>query len=118
MHGSEPFHRKMQEALQAAQSLAVRNSHQQVDVEHLLRALLSQEGGLAGGVLARAGASTDTLAKKLDEELDRLPKVTGPAGGPPDQIHVTSRLNRALTQAEDEAKKLKDEYLSVEHLLL
>jgi ATP-dependent Clp protease ATP-binding subunit ClpB len=54
----------------------------------------------------------------LDEELDRLPKVTGPSGGPPDQIHVTGRLNRVLTQAEDEAKKLKDEYLSVEHVLL
>jgi ATP-dependent Clp protease ATP-binding subunit ClpB len=112
------FTEKTQEALQAAQSLAIRNGHQQVDVEHLLRALLSQEGGLAGSVLARAGASSDLLAKKLDEELDRLPKVTGPSGGPPDQIHVTGRLNRLLTQAEDEAKRLKDEYLSVEHVLL
>jgi ATP-dependent Clp protease ATP-binding subunit ClpB len=112
------FTEKTQEALQAAQSLAVRNGHQQVDVEHLLRALLSQESGLAGAILARAGASTDFLAKKLDEELDRLPKVTGPSGGPAGQILVTGRLNRVLTQAEDEAKRLKDEYLSVEHVLL
>ena len=50
--------------------------------------------------------------------MDRLPKVSGPSGGPPEQIHVTGRLNRVLTQAEDEAKKLKDEYISVEHVLL
>jgi ATP-dependent Clp protease ATP-binding subunit ClpB len=112
------FTEKMQEALQAAQSLAVRNGHQQVDVEHLLSALLSQEGGLADAILTKAGTSTDLFAKRLDEELDRLPKVSGPSGGPPEQIHVTGRLNRVLTQAEDEAKKLKDEYISVEHVLL
>src|SRR6185295_8979564 len=101
------FTEKTHEALQAAQSLALRNGHQQIDVEHLLRALLSQEGGLAGAVLSRAGASTDLLARKLDEELDRLPKVSGPSAGS-DQVRVTGRLNRVLTQAEDEAKKLKD----------
>jgi len=112
------FTEKTQEALQAAQSLAVRNGHQLVDVEHLLRALLSQEGGLAGSILTKASASTDLLAKRLDEELDRLPKVSGPSGGPLEQIHVSGRLNRVLTQAEEEAKKLKDEYISVEHVLL
>ncbi len=112
------FTEKTQEALQAAQSLAVRNGHQLVDVEHLLRALLLQEGGLAGAILTKAGASTELFAKRLDEELDRLPKVSGASGGPPEQIHITGRLNRVLTQAEDEAKKLKDEYISVEHVLL
>ncbi len=109
---------KMQEALQAAQSLAVRNGHQQVDVEHLLAALLLQEDGLASAILTKAGASTDLFAERLEEELDRLPKVSGPSGGPPEQVHVTRRLNRVLTQAEDEARKLKDEYISVEHVLL
>ena len=109
---------KMQAALQAAQSIAIRRSHQQIDVEHLLAALLEQEGGLAGAILAKAGGSTEVLGQRLGQELDRVAKVTGPSGTPPDQIYVTGRLNRVLTQAEDEAKKLKDEYVSVEHALL
>jgi len=109
---------KMQEALQAAQSIAIRRSHQQMDVEHLLTALLDQEGGLAGPILEKAGAPTDGLKQRLEQELDRVAKVTGAAGAPPDQIYVTGRLNKVLTQAEDEAKRLKDEYVSVEHALL
>src|SRR2546426_12133447 len=109
---------KMQEALQAAQSIAIRRSHQEIDVEHLLAALLEQEGGLAGAILTKAGGSTEVLGQRLGQELDRVAKVTGPSGTPPDQIYVTGRLNRVLTQAEDEAKKLKDEYVSVEHALL
>src|SRR5882762_308888 len=109
---------KMQEALRSAQSIAIRRSHQQMDVEHLLAALLDQEGGLAGSILAKAGAPTDGLKQKLEQELERVAKVTGAAGAPPDQIYVTGRLNKVLTQAEDEAKKLKDEYVSVEHVLL
>src|SRR3989449_9365507 len=109
---------KMQEALRSAQSIAIRRSHQQMDVEHLLIALLDQEGGLAGWILVRAGAPTDGLKQKPEQELDRVAKVTGQTGAPPDQIYVTGRLNRVLTQAEDEAAKLKDEYVSVEHALL
>src|SRR6267143_945477 len=109
---------KMQEALRSAQSIAIRRSHQQMDVEHLLAALLDQEGGLAGSILAKAGAPTDGLKQKLEQELERVAKVTGAAGAPPDQIYVTGRLNKVLTQAEDEAKRLKDEYVSVEHALL
>src|SRR5437899_3154114 len=112
------FTEKMQEALQSAQSRAIRRSHQQLDVEHLLAALLEQESGLAGAILAKAGASAELLGQRLEQELDRMPKVTGPTGAPPDQIYVTGRLNRVLTLAEDEAKKLKDEYVSVEHVLL
>src|SRR3989449_1063835 len=112
------FTEKMQEALQSAQSRAIRRSHQQLDVEHLLAALLEQESGLAGAILAKAGASAELLGQRLEQELDRMPKVTGPTGAPPDQIYVTGRLNRVLTLAEDEAKKLKDEYISIEHVLL
>jgi ATP-dependent Clp protease ATP-binding subunit ClpB len=111
------FTEKLQEAVRAAQGKAVRYGNQQVDVEHLLAALLEQEGGLAGSILARAGVNVETLARRLDSELDRLPKVSGPTGAA-DQVYVTSRLNRLLTAAEDEAKKLKDEYISVEHVLL
>jgi ATP-dependent Clp protease ATP-binding subunit ClpB len=111
------FTEKLQEAIRAAQSKATRYGHQQLDVEHLFASLLEQEGGLAGSILSRAGVSLDTLRPRVEQELDRLPKVSGPSG-PPDQIYVTGRLNRLLTQAEDEAKKLKDEYISVEHILL
>src|SRR3989475_430551 len=112
------FTEKMQEALQSAQSRAIRRSHQQLDVEHLLAALVEQESGLAGAILAKAGASAELLGQRLEQELDGMPKVTGPTGAPPDQIYVTGRLNRVLTLAEDEAKKLKGEYVAVEHVLL
>jgi len=108
---------KTQEALQAAQSEAMRRNNQQVDVEHLLVALLAQQGGLAASVLKRAGANVEALNGRLEQELDRLPKVTGPSGAP-DQIYVTPRLNKLFTKAEDEAKKLKDDFISVEHFLL
>lgn len=111
------FTEKAQEALAAAQRQAVRLSHQQVDVEHLLLALVEQEQGLAAPILQKAGASRDRLKRGIEQELERLPRVAGQSGGP-DQVYVTGRLNRLLTQAEDEAKRLKDEYVSVEHLLL
>jgi ATP-dependent Clp protease ATP-binding subunit ClpB len=111
------FTEKAQEALAAAQRQAVRFSHQQVDVEHLLLALLEQEQGLATPIFQKAGASGDRLKRRVEQELERLPRVSGTAGGP-EQVYVTGRLNRLLTQAEDEAKRLKDEYVSVKHLLL
>jgi ATP-dependent Clp protease ATP-binding subunit ClpB len=111
------FTEKAQEALSAAQSKAIRASHQQVDVEHLLSALLEQERGLAASILTRAGSPVDVLKRRVEQELERLPKVSSPSGGA-DQVYITGRLNRLLTQAEDEAKRLKDQYISVEHLLL
>jgi ATP-dependent Clp protease ATP-binding subunit ClpB len=111
------FTEKLQEAIRSAQSKAVRYGHQQIDVEHLLAALLEQEGGLAPSILAKAGIDLESLHRRVEAELDRMPKVSGPSGAP-DQIYVTARLNRLLTTAEDEAKKLKDEYVSVEHVLL
>jgi ATP-dependent Clp protease ATP-binding subunit ClpB len=111
------FTEKAQEALGAAQSKAIRSSHQQVDVEHLLAALIEQEQGLAASILTRANIALETLKRRVDQELERLPKVSGPSGAP-DQIYITGRLNRLLTQAEDEAKRLKDQFISVEHLLL
>ncbi len=111
------FTEKLQEAIRAAQSKATRYGNQQIDVEHLLTALLEQEGGLAPSILTKAGVQTDVLLRRLEAELDRLPKVTGPSGAP-DQIYVTARLNKLISNAEDEAAKLKDEYISVEHVLL
>ena len=107
------FTEKSQEAIRQAQTLATQRGNQQVDVEHLMLALLEQEGGLGASILLRADVPIDTLHRSLTDELDRLPKVTGT--GATDQIYVTGRLNRLLTEAEDEAKRLKDEYISVEH---
>ena len=108
---------KAQQAVQAAQSKAVRLSHQQIDVEHLLSALIEQEQGLAASLFLKAEVAPDQIHRRLEQELDRLPKVSSPTGAP-DQVYVTGRLNRMLTKAEDEAKRLKDDFISVEHLLL
>ncbi|HXQ24690.1 MAG TPA: ATP-dependent chaperone ClpB, partial [Candidatus Acidoferrales bacterium] len=86
-------------------------------VEHLLLATLEQTDGLAPAIVQTAGANVATLKERVNHELDRLPQVSGPTGAP-EQIYVTQRLSRLLTRAEDEAAALKDEYVSIEHLLL
>ncbi|MBI1817553.1 MAG: ATP-dependent chaperone ClpB [Deltaproteobacteria bacterium] len=111
------FTEKSQDALRAAQDLATRRHHQGVDIEHLLFALLEQSDGLATPILQRAGVDPGVLKDRLGKELDRIPSVTGSGGGA-EQIYITPRLNQLLTRAEDEAAKLKDEFVSVEHLLL
>src|SRR5262249_38122312 len=104
------FTESAQQGLSAAQTKAARYGNQQVDVEHLLPALLDQERGLASSILNKAEIHTDALKQRVGQELERLPKVSGPTGAA-DQIYVTGRLNRLLAQAEQEAKKLKDEYI-------
>jgi ATP-dependent Clp protease ATP-binding subunit ClpB len=108
---------KAQEALRNAQTEAARRSHQQIDVEHVLLSLLDQEAGLARSLFERAGIDIDAARRQVDQELEKVPKVTSSTGGPGD-IYVTSRLNRILVQADDEARQLKDEYISIEHILL
>ena len=108
---------KAQEAVSSAQSKAARYSHQQVDVEHLLATLLDQENGLATSILSKAGINVASFKRRLEQELERMPKVSQ-GGSAPDQIYITGRLNRLLAQADEEAKQIKDEYISVEHLLL
>src|SRR5579863_1346423 len=110
------FTEKLQEGVRAAQSDAIRRGQQQVDVEHLLLALIEQEGGLAASILLKAGVNLEGVHRRLKQELDKLPKVSG--GGASDQIYMTSRLQQLLTRAGDEAKRLKDEYISVEHIVL
>ncbi len=107
------FTEKAQEALQEAQRLAMRGGQQHVEVEHLLAALLAQEPGLAASILRKANVNLDGLKSRVHQELERLPRVSGGGGE-----SISSRLNRLLMQAEDEAKHFKDEYVSVEHLLL
>ncbi|HEY1755972.1 MAG TPA: ATP-dependent chaperone ClpB [Bryobacteraceae bacterium] len=111
------FTEKLQEGIRAAQSLAGQRGQQQLDVEHLLVALLEQDGGLAQSILAKAGVRLEDVHRRLIEQLDKLPRVSGGAVGV-DQIYVTPRLQTLLTKAETEAKRLKDDYVSVEHVLL
>ncbi len=108
---------KSQEALHDAQTKALRFGHTEVDSEHLLLALLDQAEGIVPPLLAQAGADPGQLHKALDAELERRPRVSGP-GVAPGQITVTQQLSRLLDDAEQEAGRLKDEYVSVEHLVL
>ena len=108
---------KSAEALQDAQAKAVRLGHTEVDGEHLLEALLGQSGGLVPRLLAQSGVNADEIAADLQSELALRPKVSGP-GVAPGQVAVTQRLARLLDAADQEAGRLKDEYVSVEHLLL
>ncbi|MFE5144083.1 ATP-dependent chaperone ClpB [Streptomyces fagopyri] len=108
---------KSQQAVQEAQTIAGRLNQTEVDGEHLLLALLDQPDGLIARLADGTGADTQALRSALSDELARRPKVTGP-GATPGQVYVTQRLARVLDSAEQEAKRLKDEYVSVEHLLL
>ena len=108
---------KAQDALRQAQSMAQREGQTQIEPEHLAVALLEQDGGVAARVVEKAGANSATLAQRLRQALGRLPRVSGP-GAQGGQVYVSSRMNEVLTAAEAEAQRMKDEFVSVEHLLL
>jgi ATP-dependent Clp protease ATP-binding subunit ClpB len=108
---------KLQEALQTASAHAQRRSHQGIDVEHVLLALLDQEGGMTSALLERTGIALPAIRQAVEQALAKMPQVQG-AGGGPGQLHLTTRLSQVLARAEDEQKSLKDDYLSVEHVLL
>jgi len=111
------FTEKSQAALMEAQNIATRNQHQAVDVEHLLLALLEQEGGLIPRLFERARVNPELIKAKVEEELARLPRVSG-TDVTRQGIYITQRLNRLLVTARDHARRMKDEYVSVEHLVL
>jgi ATP-dependent Clp protease ATP-binding subunit ClpB len=111
------FTEKSQAALMEAQNLATRHQHQASDVEHVALALLEQDGGLVPRLIEKAGVAPDLLRSKLEDELDRLPRVSG-SDTTGQGVYVTQRLNKLLVKARDEARKLIDEYVSVEHLVL
>lgn len=108
---------KSQEALAEAQNKAVTYGHVDVDGEHLLGALLDQSDGLVPRLLQRMDIRPERLSKEIEAELDKRPHVSGP-GAEPGKILISQRLSRILVAAEHEAKRLKDEYVSVEHLLM
>jgi ATP-dependent Clp protease ATP-binding subunit ClpB len=108
---------KSQEAFTEAQNKAVSFGHVEVDGEHLLWALLDQPDGLVSRLLQRMDIRPEMIKNEVAAELDRIPRVSGP-GTEAGKIYVSQRLNRILVAAENEAKRLKDEYVSVEHLFM
>ena len=106
---------KTQEALQSAQTIAARFGHQQIDPEHMLLALLEQREGLVPKILTAMGVSVQKVQSSVEKHLGGLPQVTGTGAG---QMYMSQRLGRLLDRAEKEAQKLKDDYISVEHLLI
>ncbi|MGB3457923.1 MAG: ATP-dependent chaperone ClpB [Halobacteriota archaeon] len=107
---------KAQEALQEAKNIADNKNQQQLDVEHLLLALVEQPEGIAVPILQKIGVDIDQLKSRLTEHLSSLPQVHG--GGGIEQIYISPRLNKTLETAWQEAQAMKDEYLSTEHMLL
>lgn len=108
----DKFTLKAQEALQAAQQLAERSGHPELQTEHLLAALLAQDGGLVVPVLQKIGVDPSRLKIEIMASLDKLPKQKG------GDVHMSAAFRGALNAAEDEAKKLRDEFVSTEHMLL
>ena len=106
---------KTQEALQSAQTITARFGHQQIDPEHLLLALLEQREGLVPRILTTMGVSAQEIQSSLEKHLAGMPQVSGTGAG---QMYMSQRLGRLIDSAEKEARKLKDDYMSVEHLLL
>jgi ATP-dependent Clp protease ATP-binding subunit ClpB len=109
----DKFTVKAQEALQAAQALAEQQSHQVLEPEHLLLALLQQREGVVGPVLAKLGARLELLQRTLEQDLGRLPRVQGGPGP-----YLGPRLRAVLERAQAEAERLRDDYVSTEHLLI
>ncbi|MCW3015742.1 MAG: protein disaggregation chaperone [Solirubrobacterales bacterium] len=108
---------KTQEALHDAQTKALRFGHQEVSVEHLLLALLDQPDGLIPRLLSRTPVDVDALHEALEQRLGGLPRVTGPGAGN-GNIPISRALAEVLDEADQEARRLKDEYVSVEHVLI
>src|SRR5262245_56528226 len=104
---------KAQEAVQAAQSLADQSNHQAIEPEHLLLALLQQQEGIVGPLLAKLGARPEAITRQIEAEIVKLPKVQG--GG---RQYASQRFEGVVNRAWDEAQRLRDEYISTEHLLI
>ena len=108
------FTQKSLEALQAAQQLAQSYGNAQVEQVHLLNALLSQENGLIGQLMGKLGLNVQQVRTACESAVNRLPKISGSNQQP----YVTASLSQALTEAENQMKQMRDEYISVEHLFL
>ena len=111
---TEKYTQKTLEAIRDAQALAQEKHNQYLTPEHLLYALLSQDGGLIGSIFSRMGVDCGGLLTELGAKIDELPKVSGGSG----EVYASPETGKVLTVAEKTAEKLHDEYISVEHLML
>ena len=109
------FTEKAREAVTQAQSIAVGMGHQDIDSEHLALALIRQEQGIVPRILEQMGVQTAALAVAVEEKLRKRPSVSG-GGMDPNRISITQRLAKVLGDAENESRRMKDEYVSVDHL--
>jgi ATP-dependent Clp protease ATP-binding subunit ClpB len=110
------FTTKTEEALVESQHIAIRHNHQELQPEHLLLALFQQQDGIVPAIVATAGADVKTAVDAVETQLRRFPAITG--GSSEGKVYPSGAFNKLLVGAEDEAKKLKDEYVSTEHFLL
>ena len=106
---------KAQEAIQSSQQLAEKHGHQQIDPEHLLKAIIDQKDGAIPPLLDRIGVSPNLLLSKIDEVVDRLPKVSGEGL---DRAYISRRTQNILDRSSKEAGQMKDEYVSLEHIII
>ncbi len=114
---AQKFTKKALEAVNAAQNIAIENQNMQIMPEHLLYALVDQDGGLVPMLLGRAGIDTDNLLAQTDGEINKIPAVSG-SGREPDKIYISPVTDKIFAEAEKLAAGMKDEYVSVEHLML
>ncbi|NLD33165.1 MAG: AAA family ATPase, partial [Trichococcus flocculiformis] len=108
---------KSQEGLHQAESKALKYGNTEIDIEHLLAALLEQEDGLVPRLLVALGINSDQMLREIEAIIDTKPQLSGP-GREPGKMYVTRLMDQVLVKSEDEAKQMKDEYISVEHLFL
>ena len=113
----QKFTQKSIEAIQEAQSLALKNQNMQIEEEHLLFSLVNQQNGFISELLKNMNVNVDLLKNELENVIKSLPAVTG-SGREPDKVYVSNDVDKALVSAEEEASKMQDEYVSVEHILL
>jgi ATP-dependent Clp protease ATP-binding subunit ClpB len=113
----QKFTQKSQEALADAQSRAMKRGHQEVDVEHLLVSVLRQENGVVARLFSKMEVALEAFVAEVELLLEKRPSVSG-AGVESGKVFITQRLGQLLVRAEEEAKRLKDQYVSVEHLVI
>lgn len=114
---AQKFTQKSLEALQDAQSLAIEHQNMQIEQDHLLYALVSQEGGLIGELLTKMNINTHIFKSRLQQIIEGIPRVTGP-GREAGKIYISNDVDKVLVDAESQADRMKDEYVSVEHIML
>ena len=114
---AEKYTQKSLEAIREAQDLVIRNQNMQIDQQHLLYALLNQEGGLIPQLMKKMHGDLNRMLSSCDREIQRIPKVTGP-GREANKVYISQSVDAALVAAEEQAEYMKDEFVSVEHIML